>query len=512
MRIIQLLILSFLLLSCKSTSSKLEISLQKAGTNRIELEKVIEHYKHSGDQLKLKAAYYLIENLPDQYHYEGKTIDQYSRLCLSIDSVISSGEELDFNHLKDSLKAQFDTIRETDLRKVNDIEAIKSDFMIDNIEDAFAAWNYPWARKLSFNQFCEYILPYKVKNEIPENWKKYFQIRYKRITDSLKDNTDAKEVCTLINNDLKKWFYFSDLSFPYDPSFTNLIKSRSGKCPEEAQIAAYAMRALGIPVSLDYVPMWANRTNRHDWNGFIVDDQKTIAFLGTEIDPGPYKIEFAMPGSLRSKRAKIFRYCFDEQQESLAKQVTDLEEIPSLFRSARYKDVTKQYIPTSSISLTFDERANDQENAYLCVFNNGKWKPISWAKVHHSKASFADMGKEIIYLPTVYEDGDCTPIGQPFILNAEGNINYLRPNFKKQVSVELGRKYPAGDDNKIVLGQTYELLYWDNSWKSVGKQIAKDKTLEWGNLPENTLFWIRDLDEGYQERIFTIKNNKPIWW
>ena len=512
MRIVPLLSFLFLISSCEYTHLKLDIALEKAGDNRIELEKVIEHYKRLGDPLKLKAAYHLIENLPSQYHYQGKTVDDYSKLCISIHSAISSKGELDFNHLKDSFKTQFDTIKNGSLIKVEDIRMVKSDFLIANIEDAFTAWNYPWAKQLSFNQFCEYILPYKVKNEAPENWKRYFQSKYRKITDSLRNKVDAKEICTLVNEDLKRWFYFSDLTFPYHPSFTNLINSRSGKCPEEVQIAAYAMRALGVPVSLDYVPMWANRTNRHDWNGLIIKDQKTIAFLGTEVNPGLYKIEFAMPGSLRSKRAKIFRYCFDEQDESLAKQVTDLEEIPSLFRTARFKDVTKQYIPTSTVDVTVDERANDQINAYLCVFNNGKWKPISWTKVDNSRASFLDMGKEIVYLPTVYEDGDCTAVGLPFILDREGKTKYLKPDFKKKVSVELDRKYPVGDDNKIVLGQTYELFCWNNSWKSVGKQTAKDKTLKWDNLPDNTLFWIRNLDEGYQERIFTIKNNKPIWW
>ena len=58
--------------------------LDKAGHNRKELEKVINHYnRKEADSLKLKAAFFLIKNLKDSYYYEGETLEnyhQYSRL------------------------------------------------------------------------------------------------------------------------------------------------------------------------------------------------------------------------------------------------------------------------------------------------------------------------------------------------------------------------------------------------------------------------------------------------
>lgn len=53
-----------ILISCSTPHQKkisLEQALSFAGENRIELEKVFEHYKN--DSLKLKAAEYLITNM-----------------------------------------------------------------------------------------------------------------------------------------------------------------------------------------------------------------------------------------------------------------------------------------------------------------------------------------------------------------------------------------------------------------------------------------------------------------
>ena len=56
--------------SCSNYSSRLKAVLDYSGTNRAELEKVLDHYKK--DSTKLAAARFLIENMP--YHF---TLEQY---------------------------------------------------------------------------------------------------------------------------------------------------------------------------------------------------------------------------------------------------------------------------------------------------------------------------------------------------------------------------------------------------------------------------------------------------
>ena len=63
-----------LLLLCSCVNNhRLSKALELAGSNRGELEKVLIHYKDSGE--KYKAACFLIENMPKCYSYKGWLID-----------------------------------------------------------------------------------------------------------------------------------------------------------------------------------------------------------------------------------------------------------------------------------------------------------------------------------------------------------------------------------------------------------------------------------------------------
>lgn len=61
--IIVTLLFLIVITGCDS-SSALDRALDMAGDNRIELEKVLDHFKD--DSLKYKAAVFLIENMPYQ--------------------------------------------------------------------------------------------------------------------------------------------------------------------------------------------------------------------------------------------------------------------------------------------------------------------------------------------------------------------------------------------------------------------------------------------------------------
>jgi len=53
-----------------------ERTLKLAGDNRIELEKVLKHYQqNSNNDLKYKAACFLIENTPMHFSYHSRQID-----------------------------------------------------------------------------------------------------------------------------------------------------------------------------------------------------------------------------------------------------------------------------------------------------------------------------------------------------------------------------------------------------------------------------------------------------
>lgn len=71
------------------------------------------------------------------------------------------------------------------------------------------------------------------------------------------------------------------------------------------------------------------------------------------------------------------------------------------------------------------------------------------------------------------------------------------------------------DDNGIRKGNLYELFYIDESgtWASAGKQTAEqDELLIYKQIPQGTLYWLRNYTRGKEERIFTYEKGKQVWW
>ena len=72
--------------------------------------------------------------------------------------------------------------------------------------------------------------------------------------------------------------------------------------------------------------------------------------------------------------------------------------------------------------------------------------------------------------------------------------------------------YGRGDGNAIEIGDEYELRYWDNGWKSMGRQRAKNVYVKYKNVPQNALYHLKNHTKGTDERIFTYENGKQVWW
>ena len=72
---------------------------------------------------------------------------------------------------------------------------------------------------------------------------------------------------------------------------------------------------------------------------------------------------------------------------------------------------------------------------------------------------------------------------------------------------------PRSDTNFILQGDEYELRYWqDGNWHTFGTQMATSDSLVFTNVPSGTLYWLRDLTKGKEERPFTYEKGKQVWW
>jgi len=504
-----------LLISCEQQLPK-DVSrvLDSAKENRNELEKVITYYKDLNDTTKLNAAYFLIENMDGQ--------------CYSITKIVdTSGNNVDFNVLDypnySTMVAGWDSIENKigsiDFKRdtlIYDVNYITADYLIENIDMAFIAWKKPWAAHLTFDQFCEYLLPYRSSNEPIESWRRQLFDRYNWIKDSMSDVTNPTEACALINNELKSWFCFDPRFYhhPTDLGLSEMLEFKKGRCEDMTNLAIYAMRSQGVPVMSDYTPAWPNTGNNHAWNATLTKNNEVVIFMGGESNPYDYK--------LNNKKAKVYRKTFGRQKNSLALTAPKYEKLPGWLRSSHYVDVTNDYISTTDVVLNLQRKKPDSVNyAYLYVFNSGDWKAMHWGKIEGDSVTFTDMGQGIAYLPCYYKNGKIIPAGNQFILKEDGSISENVADTTKTSEVKLystTRKVTRKATDEIEKasfkdGAEYELFYWNDEWIKIdSKNAVKDKPLHFDNVPNNALLWLVEKDSRKEERIFTVVDGDVKWW
>ncbi|MBN1948771.1 MAG: transglutaminase domain-containing protein, partial [Candidatus Cloacimonetes bacterium] len=383
----------FLLLSCTRVEIPDEIStvLSQSGTNRSELISTIARFQEDNDSLRLECLYYLLEN--SQYH-------NYAVIAL----YDSNRVEIDFSALDydnydqirsslDSLEAELGDLSWGLQTRKNDPECLNTEFLIQNIDFALSAWqNYTWSQDYSYKLFLEYILPYRGSSEPLESWRPYFQEALAAKIDSLQGVTDPLQIAVVANRWLKGIFKFDPRFYchPTDQGLTEMLFNQSGRCEDMTNLAIYTLRSLGIAVTSDYTPYWANSDNNHAWNALITPAGEAIPFMGAEAEPGLYR--------LGGKLAKVYRKTFSAQPGNLAFRINSDYKVPAWLSGKNYLDVTAFYTDVSDVILTLEpSRIDSAKFAYLCVFNGGEWQPIHWGEIIDNQVTFSAMGTGICY-------------------------------------------------------------------------------------------------------------------
>lgn len=426
-----------LLASCNSSLEHLEQALVIAGNNRPELEKVLRHYQQNeSDSLKLKAAIFLLENMPGHRSLGGPYIDNYYK---DIDSILSNHSIPDRLKLLQTVSLKYESL----LTIEEDIKVISAEYLINNIDSAFHVWQEKsWAKHVEFSDFCEYILPYKATEYQPiENWREKFYGKFEDFTRITKHcpryQYSSYLVCGSVNMSLRNLgiqLGVLNLSPPLlHPSL--LVKLPVGSCVEYALIGVSVMRSKGIPVAFDFTPQWPFQAQGHSWNVVLANNGKNVVFTGAESDPGiPHKAEDRM--------AKVFRetYAINRELQRLNKEE---KYVPSTFQSYFIKDVTSEYMKTYDVEVkVLPALKQNCQYAYLAVFDNKEWVPIHWAKIKKGKAIFKNMGKEVVYMPVYYTKEGVTPMSHPFLLDHKGKVQLLNADTIHTQTISLNRKYP----------------------------------------------------------------------
>ena len=109
--------------------------------------------------------------MPGKYSLEAESVDDpYRNFLRHIPAKDSINWKLDschVGHLLDSV-AQLAIPR---VRKVEDLQTVTADFLIDNIDRAFHAWETSkYTRHYTFDDFLHHVLPYRIGHEPLTPW------------------------------------------------------------------------------------------------------------------------------------------------------------------------------------------------------------------------------------------------------------------------------------------------------------------------------------------------------
>ena len=432
-----LIILGFFLVSCLDSHipDRLAYAMSFSGSNRHELEKVLEYYKD--DSLKLKAAIYLIENLPYYYCYKQ---DDLKDLYNVLEQICDSGR---YDKNKYSYLSSFQYSK---VPKIYDAHVINSDFLIENIDYSFKVWHErPWGKYISFDDFCEFILPYRIKNEPLTHWKKELYERYMPILDSLYSGSDVISACSLMNNYLNKyrWNYFSEFNLPSLPA-DFLVEHRVGDCGAMADYSLLIMRSVGIPVVKDFYIYSPVRSNSHCWNSVLDTTGTTVSFFNTDFSPERGR-------HVNYIKGKVYRHCYALQTESLISLQSE-STIPPTLNNFFIHDVSADYFPTDSINVDCDYLSRYSGNfIWMGVFSPDGWVIIDKGIYNSGKAFFKNLEPGLVYATFYYDDNKLLhPAGPAFKIDPETGVTlHFRP--VGTTTIELRRKYPDSKSNRMFM-------------------------------------------------------------
>lgn len=423
-----ILLTTALTIGCSKPSS-VAVVMDSAGSNRSELEAVLDHYKNTDNNpQKLRAAEFLIENMPAHYSYAGSEIYEYYDYAAGI----LANKSLSPEQQRDSLLAITDLkYRDLPNHTVPDAQIIKADYLIQNIDRTYAQWTTcDWARQATFDEYLEWILPYKaVELQELDAWRDsliaYFGHGLEHpIVNDVEYNT-AMGVADMLRSDashgLNRYGLYTRAGLPLLSAHLQ-VHQTYGDIPDYALTAALLMRSAGIPAVLDETPVGSRYTAAVKWYVILGDkgDEKTSEWdLSTNIGSVFFPFE---------RGPKVYRNTYAINQERLAYKENAKFQYP--FELAK-KDVTSKYFRTSDLAIPIEKGVRNQlKDKYVYIASAVRsdekpWQIVDFGVMKRGKAQFHDMGREVLYLIYGYDGEVLIPITEPFILHKDCSIEYV---------------------------------------------------------------------------------------
>ena len=361
---------------------------------------VLDLYKN--DSLKYQAALFLIDNLA---YYRGVAGNSMKSTYKAYE-VFSTGKYT-YQQALDSAYKVCGKLNAQQILWEEDID-MNPAYLVSNIEWAFKVWKeQPWGKNVSFSQFCEYILPYRVGNEELIPWREKLYYEYMPIIEKYLDDPNIEKPTfaahVILDSLLKVPFYFTGEMSSDIRIGPRIVEWRGGSCLDLCDMLVYIYRALGIPCGIEELPLRGNNNAPHYWN-FIEDDKGQTWYFSMFY----WWHRLLEAEKYGDKYGKVFRHRFSLNRNMVdSMQTVDFKIYPS-FRFPFFEDVTKLYATNKAhtLSINYEYLVDDVKEGdliYLCMSNRTWWKPVDWNLYNGEDVIFKNCHGGTIFCLAVYD-------------------------------------------------------------------------------------------------------------
>lgn len=464
------LIFHFILLSCSSPyPHAVAEALDQSRTNREELEKVLEYYLGK-DREKYEAACFLIENMP--YHQSQNEMqlssghEAYFRRADSIYSEYYGGmtaSEVNNRNLKipdsvcEYLSEQYALLPEPVITDgVSDIEKVNAEFLIDNIETAFKMWRQlQFLKDMSFDEFKEFVLPYRTTNECllykrSELYNRYYPLLSQEGMKDIRVPIERFKAFTFRQKRIS-----NSTKLTYNVGLYDLyLWTIEFDCHNLTTWTTNIFRACGIPAVYEFTPQWPDKESKHFW---CVSPDSSGIYM-------PYTVPRNNLGedwetSLKSV-GKVYRRTFGANRNSPYFLRGEREYVPEVFDMATIEDETFRYHQTVTLKMPF-HIGTKNKLAYLSYVTRSGFVPVGWGKINDEEGTvtFEQVPLSMIFILSYFEDNEIRTIGSPFFLQSKGKL--------KKISMPL----TTNVNNSICSFEIKEDKLYDIQTKSMSQNV-----------------------------------------
>ena len=445
------------LTSCRDSSGT-------AGSRSLELVPIYYRYLTFSPK-KAEAAQYLLDGMP--YHASsGRALsipDELKALQEETDALygsIVSGHTL-ADYPADSLRRkqderspliEADTLPEAvcDYDVHLDRDIVTPRFLIRHVNNAFRVWRQsPFARTLTFDEFKEYILPYRCVNGYGflTDGKEYARWFDKYVRSDTAQTT--RQCVEAYNKAVGNMRWLNGRSSRKQKSgLYDLYTNSLHDCVDIASYGCNILRACGLPTVVEYNVCYRNLAGRHFhccvWDA---DSSRWEPFNPESSLPGDGDWAFA-------ETMNVYRMTYAPQFDAPYFLKACGEYVPAVLDDPCIRDVTDHLFPTVQITTPCPYDGTNRL-AYLATFSKemGGLIPVTWGLVdaEAQQVTFDHALPNVLYVVVAYDGRRMMTLTAPFYVSGDSahavcpipGTDYDRPAVPDTLpALTLTRKFP----------------------------------------------------------------------